>query len=384
MKRAVAVAAGLLAATGLAGCGSALRDISRGGKVAGSTLNVYSLLPQPGIGAARDMVDGEKLAIREVRGTAGPYAINFLSIDEGAPGGRDGARESVPAMREAIADPQVTALIGPAGSDTARSAVPLLNAAGILEVVPGAGYPGFTDPVGPGEPARWQPSGRVTMARVTGDDRDQAEAIVKTAQAATGRRSPRVTVEQEPGRVADALVEALRAAGARLEEDPGRADGFAYAGEDPENGAAVAHGLAREHAGVPIILPDALTRAGVAKRLSPAARRRAVFLSSAPEPGSSAALRRLEADLRAAFGRGPGPYAAVGYEAMRSVLAAIRSAGARANSRQAVIDAYFAAAERRGTVLGDYALGPRGRIAPARFTAFRLRDGRAEYLKGLD
>jgi hypothetical protein len=66
---------------------------------------------------------------------------------------------------------------------------------------------------------------------------------------------------------------------------------------------------------------------------------------------------------------------------MRSTLAAIESAGERANSRQAVIDAYFAAAERRGTVLGDYTLGPRGLIAPARFTAFRLRDGRAEYLK---
>ena len=65
---------------------------------------------------------------------------------------------------------------------------------------------------------------------------------------------------------------------------------------------------------------------------------------------------------------------------MRSVLAAIDDAGPRAGSRQAVIDAYFAAAERRGTVLGDYALGPRGQIAPARFTAFRVRGGRAEYL----
>ena len=65
------------------------------------------------------MVDAEKLALYEARGTAGPFAVNFLSIDEGAPGGRDGARESAVAMRDAVADPQVIAIIGPAGSDTA-------------------------------------------------------------------------------------------------------------------------------------------------------------------------------------------------------------------------------------------------------------------------
>jgi ABC-type branched-subunit amino acid transport system substrate-binding protein len=380
VSRAGATAAALLAAgAALAGCGSTV-DINRGGRVVGDTLNVYSLLPSPGAGAGRDIVDAEKLALRDARGTAGPYAVNFLSIDEGAPGGRDGARESALAMRDAIADPQVAAVIGPAGSDTGRSAVPLLNAAGILEVAPGAGYPGFTDPVAPGEPERWQPSGRVTLARVTGDDTDQAGAIVRAAERATGKASPRIVVEQEPGRVADALVAGLRAAGARLVEDPARADAFAYAGEDPENAAGVADGLAREHPRTPVILPDALTRAGVAGRLSAAARRQAVLVSSAPEPGSTPELRRFEAAFREQFGREPGPYAAIGYEAMRSVLAAISAAGDRAGTRQAVIDAYFAAGERRGTLLGDYELGPRGQIAPARFTAFRVRGGRAEYL----
>ena len=83
---------------------------------------MYSLLPEPGKGAWRDIVDAEKLALYEARGTAGTYAINFLSIDEGAPGGRDGARESAVALREAVADPQVIAVIGPGGSDTGRAA----------------------------------------------------------------------------------------------------------------------------------------------------------------------------------------------------------------------------------------------------------------------
>ena len=380
MRRAVAGAAALLAAAALAGCGASLEEINRGGRVSGSTLNVYSLLPDAGRGAARDMVDAEKLAIHEARGTVDPFAINFLSIDEGAPGGRDGAREAAVPLRDAVADPQVIAVIGPAGSDTGRAAVPLLNAAGILEVLPGAGYPGFTDRLGPGEPDRWQPSGRVTLARLVGDDTQQAAAIVRAAERATGERRPRITVEQEPGRFADALVDGLRAAGAEIEEDPDRADAFVYSGEDPENAAAVADALASEHPGTPVLLPDALTRAGIAERLSPAARRHAVLVSAAPEPGSTPELRTFEATFRERFGRAPGPFAAMGYEALRSVLAAIAAAGERAHGRQAVIDAYFDAAERTGTVLGDYAIGPRGQLEPARFTAFRVRGGRAEYL----
>jgi len=33
-------------------------------------------------------------------------------------------------------------------------------------------------------------------------------------------------------------------------------------------------------------------------------------------------------------------------------------------------------------VLGDYAISPGGQLSPARFSAVRVRDGRAEYLSG--
>jgi ABC-type branched-subunit amino acid transport system substrate-binding protein len=113
-----------------------------------------------------------------------------------------------------------------------------------------------------------------------------------------------------------------------------------------------------------IVLPDAVVRAGVERRLLPAARARAVFVSAAPRPGSTPVLRRFEADFRARFGRPPGPYAAVGHAAMNAVLDAIAAAGSEANERQAVIDAFFAG---------------RPRDAPA-FTAYRLRGARREYL----
>jgi branched-chain amino acid transport system substrate-binding protein len=334
------------------------------------------------------MVDGEKLALLEARGLAGDYKVNLVSVEE-APGSRAEAAEgAAAAARAAIADPQVTAVIGAAGSGTAMVAIPLYNAAGILHVSPGAGYAGFTEAVAPGEPQRWHPSGRRTFARLVGDDRAQAPALLRAARVAARARGPlRFAVEQEPGAEADELVGALRAAaretGDRLVEDAARADAVIYAGEDSENAAGVADALAREAPRAVVVLPDALTRAGIAGSLTPAARRRAVLVSAAPEPGSTPELRAFEARLREAVGREPGPYAALGYEAMRSVLDAIERAGKRAGRRQAVVDAYLVPGRRSGTLLGDYAIEPDGeRDTPPleAFTAFRLRGGAAAYL----
>jgi branched-chain amino acid transport system substrate-binding protein len=378
LRAALAGLAALACGVALAGCGTAV-DINRGGRVAGTTLTVYTQLPQPGIGASRDIVDAEKLALSDAAGAVGPYKINFIAIDEGPPGSGDGAKFSALALRDAIADPQVIALIGPGGSDTALATAPLFNAAGILEVTPGAGYPGLTVHAAPGEPERWQPSGRRTLGRIVGDDRAQAPALLAAARAASGKAHPRVAIEQEPGRVADEQVQALRSAGARLVENESRADAVIYAGEDPQNAAGVADGLARE--GKPVVLPDAVTRGGVAGHLSAAAKRRAVLVSSAPRPGSTPELRRFEARFRQAFRREPGPYAAVGFDAMNAVLDSLRAAGDRAGVRQEVIDAYFRPGVRRGGLLGDRRVAADGSREPARFTAFRLRSGHPEYLK---
>jgi ABC-type branched-subunit amino acid transport system substrate-binding protein len=284
VRRALVAAAVLAAAVALGGCKS-LDNVARGGKVVGDTLTVYSLLPQPGTGNARDFVDAEKLALFGTGGTAGEFAVNFVSIDEG--------RRSALELRDALADPQLVALIGPVSSDTAMSTVPLLNEAGVIE--------------------------------------------------------------QEPGPVADGLVKALHDAGARTVGDPARADAVIYAGEDDlDNAVGVADALAREAPDAVVVLPSALTFAGIEGRLTPAARKRAVLLSSAPEPGSTPALRDFAARFRERYGRAPGPYAIVGYRAMGAVLDAIERAGDRAGYRQAVIDAYF----------GQAGL-------PAPFTAFR-------------
>ena len=373
MARRVRITAALLAgAAALGGC-APKEEIRRGGTVLGETLTVYSSLPAPSRGAARDIVDGEKLALAEAQGKAAGHKVNYASLDEGAADPAEVPARAAGITRQELTDTQTIAVIGSLGSVAATSSIPLLNAAGILQVSPGSGYAGFTERVAPGEPERWFPAGRTTFARIVGDDREQAQAMLVAAGGG------RVVIEAEAGTAARALADELRraaaAGGARIVQDAARADAVLYAGEDPENAAGVADGVAREAPKARIVLPDAVTRAGVQERLGAAAARRAVLISSAPELGSTPALRRFEASFRTRFEREPGPYAAVGHAAMRSVLDAISRAGARAGSRQAVIDAYF----RRpplDTVIGPLAFSPTGALASPRFSAYRLQGGR--------
>jgi branched-chain amino acid transport system substrate-binding protein len=360
----------------LPGCAS--EGIDRGGTVLSDTLTVYSLLPDPRTLAAADMIDGEKLALAQAGGRAGGRTVNFVSLEEGADG-KPGVVAD--AARDVISDTQVIAVIGGLDSAGTRTSAPLFNEAGLLQVGLGAGYPGLTRRTGPDEPERYQPSAHTTFARVVGDDVQQAAAIVAAAQGALGAEQPAapdkpwtLAIESEGDDDSQALAQAVervaRDAGGRVVDDPRRVDALVYAGSDPENAAGVADGWAREAPGARIVLPDAVVRAGVAERLSPAARRATRMVSSAPAAGGSEAQRRFEAEFRRRLGREPGPYAAVGYEAMRGVLAALDRAGSRNNQRQRVIDAYLSA-PARASLLGPLKVDARGdRVAP-RFTIER-------------
>ena len=364
--RALALAAAALAVA-VAGCGNT-DAIRRGGTTGGTTLTVYSSLPAPGRGVSRDIVDGEKLALAEVHGRIGKYTINFSSLDEAAAGAAETART-------AMADTQTSALIGTLDSEGARQSIPLLNETGILHASLGAGYAGFTEPVAKDEPARWYPSGRRSFARLVGDDPAQARALVRAAG------SKRIVVEAEGDRSSQALAAQVgRAAGGRIAESPGKRGAVIYVGRDPVNAAGVAESLARESPDVRVVLPDELVRAGIEGRLRGRAARNAVFVSRAPAPGSTSALRAFEAAFERTYGRRPGPYAALGHAAMTTVLAALTRAAQEddAGTRQRVIDAFFSAGTQ-STAVGPLTVEPDGVLAAPRFSTYRLKRGQRVY-----
>jgi len=349
--------AALAAVAVLVGCGSERGAITAGGRVVGDNLTIYASVPDPARGVGRDMVDAAKLAIAQAGGKAGDFGINFVSIDESSLGAPAPPRVEAAAAEQVIRDTQVIAVIGAVRSDTAMTSLPLFNAAGLLVVSPGAGYPGFTAPVATGEPDRWFPSGRRTFARMVEDDVAQAGALLRAAGGGP------VAIEVEAGKVADEQVEALRkAAGTRLVQDVRRADAVIYAGSDVRAAQGVAESLAREAPRATLVFGDELTRAGLPGRLGRAARRRAVFVSAAPEPGSTPELRGFEAAFEKQFERAPDPYAVLAWRATESVLDAIEAAGSRGNVRRVVAERYLSQPP-----------------APEAFTAFRLRGGQREY-----
>jgi ABC-type branched-subunit amino acid transport system substrate-binding protein len=125
-----------------------------------------------------------------------------------------------------------------------------------------------------------------------------------------------------------------------------------------------------------VVLPDQVVRQGAGALIRGRAARRVVLVSSAPAPGSTPALREFEAAFAAAYRRRPGPYAAQGYAAMTTVLAAVTTAArdGEAGERQRVLEAFFGDASK-DTVLGPLTLQPSGELAPARFSARALRSG---------
>jgi ABC-type branched-subunit amino acid transport system substrate-binding protein len=344
----------------LAGCGPERGAITAGGRIVGDNLTVYTSVPDPATGLGRDMVDASKLAIAQAGGRAGAFGINFVAVDEGSPAHPDPPIVAARAAERAIRDTQVIAVVGALRSDTAMTSLPLFNAAGVLLVSPGAGYAGFTSAVAPGEPERWYPSGRPNFGRLIGDDHAQARALLAAAGDGT------VAIEAEAGEAAAALADAVGAEALdRQVEDVARADAVIYVGSDVRSAAGVAESLAREAPRATLVFTDELTRAGLPRRLVPAARRRAVFVSSAPEPGSTPELRAFEAAFEEEFGRAVDPYAVLAWQGTRRVLDAIVAAGRRANLRREVVERYLA-------------LPP----LPERFTAFRIRGGEREYVSG--
>ena len=135
------------------GCGGGGSDaISGGGKVAGHTVTVYSLVTDPG-GRNRDFVDGEKLALSDAGGRAARWRVNFNSFDLGTE-----ESDEAEAVRRAVNDPGIIAAV----VDATPVTVPLFNAAGVLQVAPGGDFGLATDP-------NAQPLGRQTVFQPRGD-----------------------------------------------------------------------------------------------------------------------------------------------------------------------------------------------------------------------
>jgi branched-chain amino acid transport system substrate-binding protein len=330
------LAAGFLVAAAVlvGGC----RDTADSTSTGGTTLSVYSLLPLQGPAApvSRDVVDGEKLALRDAQGLAGTLAVNFRSVDSAATGTVTPGSVAA-AARKAAQDPSAIAAVGALDAGEAEVEIPLLNEASLALVTPAVTDLAIAEP-------RLYPTGLPTLARVVGDDASQARAVATLARRLRCRR-PALVTGPSPGErlLARAVGSATRGA-----PSSGRPCSF-LAINHIHAGVRAARRLAPRT----VIAPAALAVPAFTRALGAAAERSVRLVVPVPEAG--AAVSRAFART---FGRPAGREALLGYDAMRAVLAAVRQAGPRGNDRAAVaraltgrrVDRWASATVRRGEI----------------------------------
>jgi branched-chain amino acid transport system substrate-binding protein len=389
----------------VAGCGGV--GISGGAEATGNQLAVYSSLPLQGLAApiSQEIVNGERLALSQAGGHVGPLKVGYVSLDDANPktGELDPGATSTDA-KTAAQDTSTIAYLGELGSEATAVSLPLINAAGILQVSPGSPYIGLTSSLDAGqdEPQRFYPSGKRNFGRLVLGDQAQATAQAKLMRG-LGVHKLFVLDDQNPFEVPLAQLVATRAqrdgvavaAHDSIVTTPGSvftgeiekivgsgAQAVFFAGGGGSGAVTLWRALHRAEPHLLLLGSSALVAEAFASAIGPAGASTYLttpVLALAEYPPAS---RRVLDDYRRQFGGQPGAYALYGFEAMSVVLDAIRRAGSHGNDRQTVIDRYFATANR-DSVLGRYSMQADGETTLSRYGVDRIVDGRAQFYRAL-
>jgi branched-chain amino acid transport system substrate-binding protein len=397
-----ALAAG---ATATAGCGGT--GASGASETAGSQLAVYSSLPLQGPSAAISLqiVNGEKLALAQAGGRVGAFRVSYVSLDDSNPAsGKWSPDVTATDAKIAAQDTSTIAYLGEYNSAATALSLPLINAAGILQVSPSSPYIGLTSSLDAGqdEPGRFYPSGRRTFARLQPGDPGQAVAQVRL-MSSLGVHKVYVLDDQEPFEVPLAQLvagEAKRAGIAVAAHDSlSVSAGASYTGEVEkivESGAQAVFFAGGAGPGAAVLWKQLHGADPRLLLLGPSTMVSESFTAAVGAAGASTFLttpvlpmrmyprsaQRVLGEYRSSFGAAAEPYALYGYAAMSAVLDAIRSAGSRGNERQAVIDRFFATSYP-DSVLGPYSIEADGETTLARYGVDRVVNGRPVFFRAM-
>ncbi len=402
---AVLVALAAVSST-LAGCGGV--GVSGAETAIGNQLTIYSSLPLQGPSAviSQQLVNGEKLALADAGGRVGPFTVSYVSEDDSSPTSGQAAPGITASNAKTAADDTTTiAYLGDYDSAATAVSLPLINAAGILQVSPASPYVGLTssEDAGQDEPERFYPSGHRTFGRLQPGDPAQAAAQVKLMRE-LGVHSVYVLNDQEPFEVplsqivaADAKSAGITVAGEdgvdvtgattftgeveKISNSGAQAVFFAGAG-----GAGTVALWRQLHSADPHLLllgSSAIANESFTSQLGAAAASTYITTPALPASLYPPPAARVLADYRRHFSGEAGSYALYGYEAMSVVLHAIRAAGQHGNDRQSVIDQFFAV-RNRDSVLGRYSIEADGETTLSRYGVVEVMNGKPVFDRVID
>jgi branched-chain amino acid transport system substrate-binding protein len=377
----------------------------------GNQLTIYSSLPLqgPSAGISEEIVGGEKLALAGAGGHIGPFKVSYVSLDDSnATTGEWSPGVTATNAKMAAQDTSTIAYLGDYNSGASAVSLPLINAAGILQVSPASPYVGLTSSLDAGqdEPERFYPAGRRTFGRLQPGDPAQAQAQVALMRS-LGVKRLYVLNDQGPFEVPlSALIagDAARAgiavvgndglnmtgaststsfSGEVLKVQESGAQGVFFAGGTGAGTVALWRAL---HGAIPKLLllgSSDMVNPSFTSAIGQSAASTYLTTPILPSRSYPRAAARVFAAYRRHFGGEGGPYALYGYEAMSVALLAVREAGARGNDRETVIDRFFATRDRE-SVLGRYSMQADGETTLSRYGADRIVNGRPLFYRAFD
>ena len=375
---------------------------------AAKTVKIWSSLPMTGASRTQtvQIVNAINMALDEINRKIGTTTIEFEALDDATAAKQswDAAQESENA-KKAIADKRTVAYIGTFNSGAAKVSIPLLCQASIVMISPANTYPGLTKP-GKGEadePMKYYPSCTHNYFRVVPADDIQGAVGAVWIKELGAKKTYIVHDTQLYGKgIADVFRAKAKEIGLAEAgyEGADKADNYkALANKIKESGADSVYygGIVDQNPAVllkdvrvvlPNIIfmgPDGINCSEFLKAAGPAAeggKTYSTFGGLPPEKYSGKTSDWLTR-YKAKFGGGnPDAYAVYGYEAALTAIAAIKTAGDKADDKATVLKNVAATKDFDG-VLGKWSFDVNGDTSLTTMSGTVAEKGEWKFVKEL-
>jgi branched-chain amino acid transport system substrate-binding protein len=388
----------------ISACGSSGGGGGGGSCVSGNTLTIYSSLPfdptdKP---QSQDVVDGEKLALKQAGNKAGKYNIKYVSLDDATPAeGKWEAGQVSSNARTAAQNKNTIVYLGEFNSGATAVSLPILNRSGILQISPSNTAVGLTKKSpDPAEPAKYYPTGKRTYGRVVPADNIQSAAQVSYMKSLGVKKLYVLDDKEVYGKgVGDGVAADAKKAGIQVLGDEGidpkaanyrslaqkmksaGADAFFFGGITANNAVQLWSDVFAANPDIKGFGPDGVAETSFSSKI-PASSMPNTYITNPtlPEQLYPPAAKTFFADFKSAYGHDPEPYAIYGYAAMDAALTAIKNAGDKGNCREDVIKGFYDIKNHQ-SVLGTYSIDADGDTTITDYGGNTIKDGKLTFDK---
>ena len=384
-------------AVAVSACGSSSTGANT--KISGSTLTVYSSLPEQGASGdqAKAIENGARLAVENRGAKIGKYTVTYKSLDDslastGAADEGKGAQDA----RTAVQNKSTIGYIGEYNSGISKVTIPILNKAGIPQISPANTYVGLTSNAAgsePGEPGKYYPTGKRTYVRVVPKDTVQSAALVTAAKqdgcASAAVFNSKTTYSAGLARnIGLAAPKAGLKIVANVAYDPKAANYRSLVakihtpcaivtGEIEQNGVQVMKDVAAANPGVKLYGADGIClnasadpKKGVPPNL--ASQFKCTIATLDPIRAGAESQQFYTTYKQKYHTPHPDPYAIYGYEAMALLLDSVKKAQASGSlTRQKVVNELFAT-KNRNSALGTYSIDKNGDTTTTDYGLYKI------------